>query len=285
MKTLKGWGWYLPVSPDGRFLITFGQKKFFVHSLPDLKTETFKTPFSNAVAAAMSHNGKLIAVKNTSGKIAVMEYPSGEILGVCPMEKTEGYDSICFSPDDSYILDFDRNHEHKFNIMKLGVSGLKHEVLYRGAGFFPAHFAYDESKNRLFFIASLYMYTSPLENIAFEKRELGLKHGAGLPQSVFAGKNYGAVIDGAEIALFDADWNTAGRFAPKFNNAMMSLSVSDNGKMLYIRYLDRAYLYETSCPDPVLEWVGLTLAGARFINNDTMIAVGGWSGTIVEKLK
>jgi len=296
MKTLKGGGMYIPISPDGNFMLTFGQNKIYVHSLPDLKTETFKTPLSHVSSAAMSHNGRLIAVKNTAGKVAVMEYPSGKILGVCPMEKSEGYASVCFSLDDSYVLDFDKSHPRICNIMKLKVPDadaaydtplkLKHQVLHKLDDTPPANIWYDEDSNRLFYIYNGYMFTSPLDEISFSKKELGA-----VPYffcDVFIGKEYNAVNNsGGNVVIFDKKWNVINKFAPEIKeNRSVGVSISDNGKMLYIRYMDKAYLFETACPKPVLEWsVGLTLAGARFINNDSMIAVSGWSGTIVEKLR
>jgi len=294
MKMLKGGGMYIPISPDGKFMLTFGQNKVYVHSLPDLKTVTLKTPLSHVSSAAMSHNGRLIAVKNTAGKVAIIEYPSGKILGVCPMEKSDGYASVCFSRDDSYILDFDKSYPRICNIMKLEVPDanaandaplkLKHRVLHKLEDTPPANIWYDEDSNRLFYIYNGYIFTSPLDEISFGKKELGAS--PCFYWDVFMGKEYNAV-NGGNIVIFDKNWNAVNKFVAEVKEShSVGVSISDNGKMLYIRYTEKAYLFETACPEPVLEWSGgLTLAGARFINDDSMIAVSGWSGTIVEKLR
>ena len=323
MKKLKGGGLYIAISSNGKFMMTTGQNKVYVHSLPDCKnTDTLKTSLSNVTSAAMSHDCKMVVAKNTSGAIALLEYPSGRIIGASKMEKKEGYHSICFSVDDMYILDFD----WEGNIMRIEVPSasaseavqLKHSVIFKATDEMYTyddyrsgvltHIGYDEAKNELFAIGAGWIYTSPMGEIDFiPKAENGTRWA-----TYFIGKDHNVLHVERTSLVYDKNWNLVKRFVRNsyslhaqsaqndsclnddswYNdkrNLVRNIAISDNGDMLAIlTSADIAYIYRLDNPEPVRVLIGgvsiPSPRSARFINDDTMLALTGWSGTVVVEL-
>lgn len=100
-------GCYSFISKDESVLATFSRNTVYIHSL---KTEKLINKFkslSNISCAAISTDQQKIAVKNTSGIIALHDLKTGDELFRNSMFNTEG-EQIFFSNDDKYVFDIDR---------------------------------------------------------------------------------------------------------------------------------------------------------------------------------
>lgn len=107
IKKLKG-GFTPYITEDEKQLITFGKRTVYIYNLEDNKLLQSVKTFSDVSRAAISHNKQLLAAKNTLGTHAVFDLESGEKICQSYMERREG-EQMIFVPDDSAILDFDRD--------------------------------------------------------------------------------------------------------------------------------------------------------------------------------
>lgn len=332
MKKLKG-GFSLSVSPDSSYLISIMQNKVYVHDVHSCNCIGGFKVFPNVSSAVMSHNGKMIAAKNTSGKIAVLEYPSGKILGTGATEKQEGCGSLCFSKDDSFIFDFDWCG----NIMKLDLADFKHDVLYK----FNKNICnsyYDEYTDEICIIDNKgNVLISPYETLSFKKIKIFPKP-VFLSSDIFCEKKANVIFFNKEFYLFDKKFNLINKVIPdninvkslnenikdSTNEFLTSLKValdketgkdiditeaynisesyinelddgsgleitygialSDNGKMLFAIYQDKSFLFELSSMNLIKEYNYPYTSSARFIDNDTKLAIGTWKGTYLENI-
>ncbi|MCL2047052.1 MAG: hypothetical protein FWG88_11810 [Oscillospiraceae bacterium] len=240
----------------------------------------------------MSNSGELIAVKNTSGRVAILAYPSGQILAVSDMCKREGYHSICFSPDDTYILDFDWNGR----IMKLTVPdpnstddipiSMQCEVLhdsmesmyqYNGesTGLLP-YIGFDSKKNELYVIGAGYIYTSPLDNINFT---IITEFGSLYPRQIIIGNKHNIIHTNNKFIIYDKNWSVIKSYLhndmfskidtlPSSNttnntnvfsiieenkNIVSDISISDSGDLLCVNTISgNAYIFDISDEEPIL---------------------------------
>ncbi|MDE6405809.1 MAG: hypothetical protein K2M20_09210 [Lachnospiraceae bacterium] len=125
MKTKKLKGGFTPyMTADEKLLVTVSKNTAYVYSLEDGKLQQSIKSLSNLSEAAVSGNKKLLAVKNTSGMIALLSMESGEEIGRCAMERKEG-EKIVFTQDDCGVLDFDWDGR----TMLLDCSSVKHRIL------------------------------------------------------------------------------------------------------------------------------------------------------------
>lgn len=179
MKVKKLKGGYTPyITEDEKRLITVGKNTVYVYNLEDGKLLQSVKTFNNISRAAISNNRQLLAVKNTSGTLAVFHLDSGEKICQSYMECCEG-EQMLFIPDDSAVLDFDRNGR----TMLFDYSGGSHSILdgpAHGKGQqLPrtAYIRYDVHTNQIYkFMADNYgnssgkIMASPadVDDIAFE---------------------------------------------------------------------------------------------------------------------
>ena len=91
------------ITEDESLIATFSRNSIFVYSLETKKQiQKFKS-LSNISFVAISPDKNLIAVKNTSGTIALHYLETGEELFKNPMAKTEG-EQFYFTKDRLSIL-------------------------------------------------------------------------------------------------------------------------------------------------------------------------------------
>ncbi len=125
MKTKKLKCGFTPyITPDEKLLVTVSRNTAYVYNLEDGKLQQSVKSLSNLSETAVSGDKKLLAVKNTSGMIALISLESGEEIGRCAMERREG-ETIVFTHDDSGVLDFDWDGR----TMLLDCQSVKHRIL------------------------------------------------------------------------------------------------------------------------------------------------------------
>ncbi len=123
IKKLKG-GFTPYMTADEKLLVTVSRNTAYIYNLEDGKLLQSVKSLSNLSETAVSGDKKLLAVKNTSGMIALISLESGEEIGRCAMERREG-NAIVFTHDDSGVLDFDWDGRTMF----LDSADVKHRVL------------------------------------------------------------------------------------------------------------------------------------------------------------
>lgn len=105
-KKIKG-GFTLFITEDEKLLTTTSSRNtVYVYNLETKKLELQVKTISNVSDAVISPDKKLLAVKNTSGAIAIISMETGEELGKTIMEQCEG-EPMTFAPDNKHVLDFD----------------------------------------------------------------------------------------------------------------------------------------------------------------------------------
>lgn len=127
MKIQKLKGGYKPyITEDEKLLVTFGKKNtIYIYNLENNKLlHTIKT-LSNVSRAAISRDKQRLAVKNTSGSLAVISLENGGELCRSAMEYTEGEPMVFLNDDGSMLLDFDR----KGRTMLFDCSNGEHQIL------------------------------------------------------------------------------------------------------------------------------------------------------------
>lgn len=125
MKTKKLKGGFTPyITADEKLLVTVSRNTAYVYDLESGKLQQSVKSLSNLSETAISGDKKLLAVKNTSGMIALISLENGEEIGRCAMERREG-NKIVFTHDDGGVLDFDWDGRTMF----LDCSGVKHQIL------------------------------------------------------------------------------------------------------------------------------------------------------------
>lgn len=92
-------------SPDGRYFTTIGGSPFVWDAQTGKKTVSFGQ-IKNPDSMCFSHSGKLLAVKNTSGKIALFDMDKLEHIESFQPAKSEGC-GLMFTPDDRFIISAD----------------------------------------------------------------------------------------------------------------------------------------------------------------------------------
>ena len=94
-------------SPDGKYFATLSNSVVLWDAANGEKVATF-VQIRNPYYFSFSVDGKLLAVKNTSGKIALFDMDKMCHLYSLQPTKTEGCELI-FTPDDKYIISADWN--------------------------------------------------------------------------------------------------------------------------------------------------------------------------------
>lgn len=112
------------MTPDEKLLVTVSRNTAYVYDLKDGKKQQAVKSLSNLSETAISGDKKLLAVKDTSGTIALISLERGEEIGRCAMERREG-NAIVFTRDDSGVLDFDWDGRTMF----LDCASVTHRVL------------------------------------------------------------------------------------------------------------------------------------------------------------
>lgn len=123
IKKLKG-GFTPYMTPDEKLLVTISRNTAYVYNMEEGKLLWSIKSLSNLSETAVSGNKKLLAAKNTSGMIALIDMESGQEIGRCAMERREGENPI-FTHDDSGVLDFDWDGR----TMLLDCASVQHRVL------------------------------------------------------------------------------------------------------------------------------------------------------------
>lgn len=175
LKKIKGDCRY--ITDDGTLAVSINMRNgIYVYDLQSKKQILQCKTVSHVSRVAVSKDKKLIAVKNTSGTIALISMDSGEELGRNVMQRREGYD-MTFIADDKYILDFDWDGR----IMLLDCATMNHSILDRGADTeLPRndYIHYDKLNNKIYsFIAykwgdspgEIQVSNADIENISFKK--------------------------------------------------------------------------------------------------------------------
>ncbi len=91
-------GWFF-LSIDEKLIATFSRNSVYIYSLESKKRISKFKSLSNISCVAISNNLEKIAVKNTSGVLAVHSLKTGEEIYQNSMYKTEG-EQIYFTVDD-----------------------------------------------------------------------------------------------------------------------------------------------------------------------------------------
>lgn len=109
IKKLKGWNYYLFISPDEELLTLCNTRNgVYVYDI-NTKNIVFQTrTVSNVAHVVVSPDKKFLAAKNTSGTLAIISMETGEEICRDPMEKCEGW-QMTFTEDSSAVLDLDWN--------------------------------------------------------------------------------------------------------------------------------------------------------------------------------
>ena len=94
------------LSIDEKLIATFSRNSVYIYSLESKKLISKFKSLSNISCVAISNNLEKIAVKNTSGALAVHSLKTGEEIYQNSMYKTEG-EQIYFTVDDKFVLDID----------------------------------------------------------------------------------------------------------------------------------------------------------------------------------
>ncbi len=94
----------LSCSPDGRLLVCLGRNVVMI-DLAARKRLWTRHPLSHPSNAALAPNGEALAVKATSGRIAVIDPFSGEILHDHNNHKEGEGGGVAFSPDGTWLVD------------------------------------------------------------------------------------------------------------------------------------------------------------------------------------
>ncbi len=106
IKKFKG-GNTLYINDDETLLCTLSSRNtVYVHDLQTRKMISQHKTVSNVCDAAISPDRKLLAAKNTSGRIELIDLVSGESIGCRNMAYTEG-EPMAFTADSKTLLDFD----------------------------------------------------------------------------------------------------------------------------------------------------------------------------------
>lgn len=177
-KKLKG-GYRLFITDDEKLLVTLSSRNtVYVYDLAVGKLQHQLRTVNNVSCTAVSKDKQCLAVKNTSGTIALFSLVTGEEICRNVMECREG-EPMTFTPDGSGLLDFDWDGRTMF----LDCSTAKHCILdgpesgERNKLPRTAYIQYDTYSNQIYkFMADEYgnssgkIFASPadMENIAFE---------------------------------------------------------------------------------------------------------------------
>jgi 6-phosphogluconolactonase (cycloisomerase 2 family) len=92
-------------SPDGKYFATIGGSVVLWDAGSGKKIISF-SQIKNPDYLSFSHAGRMLAVKNTSGKIALFDLESMCHLFSLQPTKSEGC-GLCFTPDDRYVVSAD----------------------------------------------------------------------------------------------------------------------------------------------------------------------------------
>lgn len=116
-------------SPDGRFFATIGNSLTIWNAYNGKKVYTF-SQIKNPSEINFSYDGKLVAVKNTSGKIGLYDQTEMKFLWSIQPTKSEGCE-VFFTPDNRYIISADWDgYIYIVDITQKSVSILKKDTLF-----------------------------------------------------------------------------------------------------------------------------------------------------------
>ena len=107
--------YYAEISPNKKYLAVVG-KSIYIYNYETGKKEKVYQILKYPSEIAFSNDSSLLAIKNTSGHIAVINILTDEVVCKNKMHNVEGCE-LYFSPDDKYIITGD----WKGNIMMLNI--------------------------------------------------------------------------------------------------------------------------------------------------------------------
>lgn len=106
LKDKKFSGDFVFINDEESLFATVSRNSVYVYSFETKNTILKVKTLSNAVYAAISPDRNLLAVKNTSGTLALIDMVSGEEVCRDVMERTEG-EPMFFTSSGKYVIDLD----------------------------------------------------------------------------------------------------------------------------------------------------------------------------------
>lgn len=250
IKKLKGGG-PLYINDDETLLCTHSSRNtVYVHDLTTRKLLSQHKTVSNVCDSAISPDKKLLAAKNTSGKIELFNLETGESLGFNGMAYTEG-EPMVFTADNTALLDFDwAGRTMLLDCVKLNSKILDGPPKYAEKTL-PrcSHIQYDRYSNRIYKIMAddygdssgrIYYSEADPDNIDFKllkECDTIPNHLSGI--SFCRSRNYYFDRNYKEkkysIVITDKDFSEVGRI-PLDNYNLDKLWVSPDEKYIFIDY-------------------------------------------------
>lgn len=290
-------GGYAPkISYDGTMIATFSSGKIvYVYTIPEF-TCILKTKTINHVSdVAFSHDGKLLAIKNTSGTLAVVDIETGEILGKNSMEKQEGYETI-FTQNDKYILDFDWDGR----IMLLDTKNFTHKVIWESSTHKP-YIYYDSYPDKICAIMENAKPDKPCDRGMvmmaepdFEK-ELQFctvqEFEKALPPrfdwKISFGKKINIYLSEGKMIVTDKMFQEIQRIPipEEFKRIITLLRISESGKYLFLNGDKKAALFELTTMKMLQEFEEEYISEVIFLEDERKIVLGTWSGTYIKDIQ
>ncbi len=305
------------INDDESLFASVSRNTVYVHSIEARKT-IFKTKsLSNLDCAAISPDKNLLAVKNTSGTLALYDMKSGEELCRDDMEKTEG-EPMFFTSDGKHIIDLDWSG--RTVLFDCGTKS--HTVLDNTRPLFRCDFIhYDRFRKKIYrFMTNGFGYGPGIvqtalidenhlvpEQAAFEtvrdfKKQLP-DHIHGL--SFCREHNFWHDFRKGKIIKCDKDFKKLDSFKVPKSNSVTKASkiwVSPNEKYLFVDYGKQcdiektrvsemklvpnlSVLYDMKTLRPVKDFSYDYVSNFTMYNDDRCYIIGTWSGSFLGEME
>lgn len=282
MKKLRG-GFSIVLNKDKTRMFSFSRNTVYVNSIPDYKCIATYKSLSNISYIALSHDETMLAAKNTSGTIEILEYPSGVSKGICKMKSCEGY-AMQFTEDDKQILDFDWNS----HCMLLDISTMQCSVFHK----FPKekkpyiyYNPYSKSINALLPDDNVVMqFTTHQPTITNTSIELSGGF-SGFSWDFTFSQNYNIfyLCANSKLAVFNDKFEFINTYTAEFG-ILKGMWLSESENLLLIITYEKAILFDFPSMTIKQDFVFPYISGAAFIENESKIAIATWSGTFIESI-
>lgn len=298
MKKIKG-GYEIVINEGKKFIFTFSRNTVYVTDMENYKLlHKYKT-ISHISSVAVNVCADRFAVKNTSGKIAVFSFPSGEFLGESEMEHKEG-EKIYFMDDGKNILDTDWNGK----IMILNTDTFEYKVLYdfenkpvnQGR---RVDLYFDKYENKIIATELLTkrVYSSNIsEPLIFTELEtdsvvkFSQRYGFVICSSCYL--QYGVIPnDSYYIIVLDKNFKMKSK---KEYNGIEMMRLSENEKYIFIKISeeidqfkskDKGLLYNCETEELIKEYDVDYISDVAFVDDDEKIIIATWSGSVMDKIE
>jgi WD40 repeat protein len=293
LKKIKG-GSSLAINNDESLIYTIARGNIMVYNTKDFNQSRKIKALSNINSIAISNDNKLIAAKNTSGKIAVLTVDDWLIINKYQMEKNEGSNCI-FTSDNNYIVDADCEG----NIMLVDLKKQKYYIVLKIRGFMINGITYNpKTEEFIFFFIRKYfdeihfsegefisvVWKHPFEENNYLVFELPNKMEI-FGKMVYNEKNnnYIAADKNGTIFIFDNYFNIIDKIYSKTINCQRAV-VSKNSRYIVLFVKNGFQLCNYLTLELISEYRGVGWpSDALFINNDkTLIISGGNSSLVID---